>query len=450
MQGTATDRPPNERLDSWKDIATYLQRDVRTVQLWEKNEGLPVHRHAHLKRGTVYAYGTEIDGWAKSRSGIAQPPNPPSKQRLPWFVIAAVVAVPLALAGVVWLTNERNSIAGAPESTILPLTSDPGSEMGASFSPDGTQVAFAWMREGRPDFDIYVKVVGSHEMRRLTNTADWDTSPAWSPDGRQIAFHRRGMGPEGQCGIYAVSPLGGPAGPVTQLSDSLQTLGCEHCECSPPNRKLSSIQFSWSPDGKWLARTGIFLLGVATGENRRLTSPPDQQVDAHPAFSPDGKSLAFVRAQTYSSHNLYVVAADGGEPRRLPTQGQMIFGLAWTPDGREIVYSSGTWEFGDATVWRVPVNGGSSRPVNEVRERAWLPSISVAGRRLAFAGRANHFVFAIGRKRYGYYGCREFPVILTSSKIAPVRVRTVSWYENPRNATDQNRSVRGLEPSRNR
>ena len=56
-----------DRLDSWKDIAAYLQREVRTVQLWEKNEGLPVHRHTHIKRGTVYAYKPEIDAWSKSR-----------------------------------------------------------------------------------------------------------------------------------------------------------------------------------------------------------------------------------------------------------------------------------------------------------------------------------------------------------------------------------------------
>jgi TolB-like protein/Flp pilus assembly protein TadD len=56
-----------DRLDSWKEIATYLRRDVRTVQRWEKTEKLPVHRHVHEKQGTVYAFKSEVDDWARGR-----------------------------------------------------------------------------------------------------------------------------------------------------------------------------------------------------------------------------------------------------------------------------------------------------------------------------------------------------------------------------------------------
>jgi len=59
--------PPEERLDSWKAIAAYLKRDVTTVQRWEKREGMPVHRHLHDKRGSVYALGHELDAWLQSR-----------------------------------------------------------------------------------------------------------------------------------------------------------------------------------------------------------------------------------------------------------------------------------------------------------------------------------------------------------------------------------------------
>lgn len=55
------------RLDSWKEIALYLQRDVTTVQRWEKQEGMPVHRHLHHKRGSVYALSSELDAWRQSR-----------------------------------------------------------------------------------------------------------------------------------------------------------------------------------------------------------------------------------------------------------------------------------------------------------------------------------------------------------------------------------------------
>ena len=57
----------SDRLESWKQIAVYLDREVRTVQRWEKNEGLPVHRHIHLKGGTVYALKEEIDVWLRRR-----------------------------------------------------------------------------------------------------------------------------------------------------------------------------------------------------------------------------------------------------------------------------------------------------------------------------------------------------------------------------------------------
>src|ERR1700739_1902673 len=73
MSGTTTNQNAgtagaSPRLDSWKEIATYLQRGVRTVRRWERQEGLPVHRHVHGKQATVYAFAHEIDNWLKSRS----------------------------------------------------------------------------------------------------------------------------------------------------------------------------------------------------------------------------------------------------------------------------------------------------------------------------------------------------------------------------------------------
>jgi hypothetical protein len=59
--------PPPDRLDSWKEIAAHLRRDVTTGQRWEKREGMPVHRHVHDKAGSVYAFSAELDAWARSR-----------------------------------------------------------------------------------------------------------------------------------------------------------------------------------------------------------------------------------------------------------------------------------------------------------------------------------------------------------------------------------------------
>ena len=59
--------PPAGRLDSWKEIAAYLRRDVTTVQRWEKREAMPVHRHQHDRSGSVYAFSEELDAWVQSR-----------------------------------------------------------------------------------------------------------------------------------------------------------------------------------------------------------------------------------------------------------------------------------------------------------------------------------------------------------------------------------------------
>ncbi|HET9157408.1 MAG TPA: hypothetical protein VFN91_12115, partial [Myxococcaceae bacterium] len=60
----ATPPSASERLDSWKEIAGYLRRDVTTVQRWEKREGMPVHRHQHDRIGSVYAFRSELEAWA--------------------------------------------------------------------------------------------------------------------------------------------------------------------------------------------------------------------------------------------------------------------------------------------------------------------------------------------------------------------------------------------------
>ena len=85
-----------ERLDSWKEIAAYLKREVRTVRRWEKAERLPVHRHLHRKRGTIYAYRAELDAWwnngrvrlEKQEQTLAAP----RRRRLQWLVAASILA----------------------------------------------------------------------------------------------------------------------------------------------------------------------------------------------------------------------------------------------------------------------------------------------------------------------------------------------------------------------
>jgi TolB-like protein/Tfp pilus assembly protein PilF len=124
MAERVRDAPPSDtmskdRLDSWKEIAAYLHRDVTTVQRWEKREGMPVHRHVHDRSGSVYAYPAELDTWLQSRKlpseeekGLepespadlepdASPAKSPSATT--WFLLAAVGLI--ALIGVTYIVG---------------------------------------------------------------------------------------------------------------------------------------------------------------------------------------------------------------------------------------------------------------------------------------------------------------------------------------------------------
>ena len=141
--------PPSEvPLDSWKEIASYLKRDVSTVQRWEKGEAMPVHRHVHDKRGSVYALTSELDAWLQSRKlsleeedhGAETPADaeadhrPSQTWRLRrWTVLAGVAAV--VLIGVTYLlTRSRTVNATGPNISslaVLPLrnfSGDPGQQ----------------------------------------------------------------------------------------------------------------------------------------------------------------------------------------------------------------------------------------------------------------------------------------------------------------------------------
>ena len=69
-----------KKLDSWGEIASYLGREVRTVQGWEKNEALPIHRHQHARQGSVYAFKTELDVWRQGRK--VMPADSPAPRAL--------------------------------------------------------------------------------------------------------------------------------------------------------------------------------------------------------------------------------------------------------------------------------------------------------------------------------------------------------------------------------
>lgn len=98
-----------KRLESWKEIAAYFKRDVRTAKRWEKDEGLPVHRHLHKTLASVYAYEAELEEWSKNRQPRLEKSETaePQPRRLGWpvWVVAAAVVVMVAAAAAYWLTR---------------------------------------------------------------------------------------------------------------------------------------------------------------------------------------------------------------------------------------------------------------------------------------------------------------------------------------------------------
>jgi Tol biopolymer transport system component len=212
-------------------------------------------------------------------------------------------------------------------------------------------------------------------------------SPAWSPDGRYIAF-LRGTGESK--GYYIIPALGGAE---RKLSDAY---GWEQ-------RGLMSQAVAWSPDGRTLALVDktaedqpwcIYLFSVETGERRKFTTPhAPTDGDTTVAFSPDGRTLAFVR-----SHNLvgavdaylapgdiYLAPVAGGDPVRLTFGETNIGGLAWMPDSAELIFSAERDNSARPIFWRIPAAGGAPAPIVGPTEGVFDPSISTQGGRLAFA-----------------------------------------------------------------
>jgi TolB-like protein/tetratricopeptide (TPR) repeat protein len=150
-----SDQSHEAPLDSWKEIASYVKRDVSTVQRWEKREGMPIHRHVHDKRGSIYAFGSELDAWLQSRKlsleeeekeedkkhhgaetradaeGDHRPSQTWGVRR--WLVLAGVAAV--ALISVTYILTRSHAVnATGPKIkslAVLPLrnfSGDPGQQ----------------------------------------------------------------------------------------------------------------------------------------------------------------------------------------------------------------------------------------------------------------------------------------------------------------------------------
>jgi len=351
------------RLDSWKEIAAYLGRGVTTVQRWEQDEGLPVHRLPHARKGSVFAFKHELDAWrtARARAAAASKLDADSaaahndtelsrravdSRRLKLWLLAsagaacAVIAISLISGGGFAARPPRAGAVTSPPLVPRPVANDDGAETWPSLSPDGERIVYHWQRDGAPG--LYIKPVPTgpampllfEDPSKFANAA----FAKWSPRGDLIAFlvHEEGAD-QNTWGVYVASPSGG----------------------SP--RRLQSIYgtgLCWTPDGRSLAfadriSTGepfsIFSLSIETGLRQRLTTPPAGTFgDTRCAFSPDGRRLATSRYVSRFQSDLHLMPLEDGNRRadeRLTHGLGGIQGIDWTPDGAAIVFGthSGLW-----------------------------------------------------------------------------------------------------------
>jgi Tol biopolymer transport system component len=319
--------PTEQRLDSWKEIAAYLNRDVSTAQRWERREGMPVHRHLHDKRGSVYALSTELDAWMLGRNdrngeenpgnntatdiqqGFRQPPSVFSR----WVVLVAVVVFLLALIVGRWLQRKeafwRNPIASAPFHTLADFDRIQGA---AAISRDGQFVAFLSDRDGQTD--IWVTQVGSGQFHNLTRGSVRSLlNPSvrtlgFSPDGSLVTFWTSlPSGSAKSIGVWAIPTLGGEAKPF-----------------------LDGAEYDFSADGSRLAyhtaSSGdpLFVSDANRASERSLFSATAGFHCHFPLFSQDGKYVYFVMGDLPNQWDIWRILTAGGSPERITSLSSRI------------------------------------------------------------------------------------------------------------------------------
>jgi len=361
--------PADDRLDSWKEIAAYLSRDVTTVQRWEKREGMPVHRHLHRRIGSVYAYRADLHAWARTRNVHAVPgdgsrtalPDPVVQPLRPagdtsvstrrFGLALAVIGVALAIGTGVWLWRARyswrNPIADARIQTV---TEFDALEQAAAVSGDGQFVAFLSDRDGQ--MDVWLTQIGSGQFHNLTRGKLPElTNPSvrtlgFSPDASLVTFWVRRHDSPGndQISIWAAPTLGGELRPYLE----------------------GAAEFSWSRDASRLvyhtARPGDPLF-ISDSADRTTLSPiftaPAGRHSHFPVWAPDGSYIYFVQGSVPDRMDLWRIPPSGGTPERITSQNAQVshpvlldrrtlLYLATDPDG------SGPWLYGMDVNRRIP------------------------------------------------------------------------------------------------
>jgi Tol biopolymer transport system component/DNA-binding winged helix-turn-helix (wHTH) protein len=262
-----------------------------------------------------------------------------------WPKIAAwtVVAATCLLASVVIYQRARARSDSPTATKIVPFTSYPGFELCPAFSPDGSRIAFAWNGDsalGYKDFDLYVKVIGSENLLRLTYQPSVGLCPTWSPDGTQIAFIRFSGRSNDAASVRVVPALGGPERELLSI----------------PNGEGISMPPVWSPDGRWIVFGGsmhrgdphwLHFLSVESLEVKEIAHAEGCVAENWVGFSHSRTQWAYLclLKPEQQEFGIYRAPWPDGPPSspatfvtRFTTDGQPG-GIAWTPNDEKLLLS---------------------------------------------------------------------------------------------------------------
>jgi len=250
-------------------------------------------------------------------------------------------------------------------SALLP---DSASTWDARISRDGRQIAYLSRRDG--NYEIYVRAVADTGIgRNLTRDPDYDVLPAWSPDGRRLAFmSTRGFA------LGSIGPFPGHIYVATLAGDTVEQVTRE-----PLTSSLGPG--SWSPDGRYLTlsrevdgQLDLFLLDLGDGTERRITDDPDAEYSAD--ISHDGHRVAF-HAESDTASHIVVMDLDGSNRRTLTSGPGFRYTPRWSPDDQWLMYTATGATEGDFDIRAVRVSDGADIPIlateTDAREGVWLP-----------------------------------------------------------------------------
>ena len=384
---TVTD---TDRLDSWKEIAAYMRRDVTTVQRWEKREGMPVHRHLHDKTGSVYAFKAELDGWAGTRrqtlatepdvepvapapSLAPQPPPVGFQSRSAW-PLAATVAIVAVAALAIWQFRKTDRPSENPlsDATFQALTDFDGIEQAAAVSRDGRFVAFLSDRDGQ--MDVWVTQPGVGQFYNLTRGSIPDlVNPSvrtlgFSPDGTLVTFWARRPDASGQPSIstWAVPVLGGQARPYLE----------------------GAAEFDWSADGSRLVYhtpgpgDPMFVRSASPGsEATQIFSAPAGLHSHFPIWSPDQAFIYFVQGTLPDRLDIWRIRPAGGTPERITSHDAFVSHPVFAGP-RTLVYLASNRDGSGPWIHTVDVEERVPRRASSGVERYTSLSASADGRRV--------------------------------------------------------------------